>query len=160
MKSFLLPGILLACLLCSSCARDPILTEEILFYRDRALNQGNPCAVDIIYPYDQEQLEQVLEYGPEDWFSCQLYDRVRKDKAWLEADRWMTVVKLRNKIPEDPFMVIFAEFTHPDLSPPLGQRLLLRFQEEMEWPARRVEHIYVHDGSMERLEEAPQRSAK
>jgi len=140
----------------AGCKSVPIKTREILFYRSDDLNDGRPCAVDIIYPRDYEQFQEITrEIGPEKWFKSDLYDRVYKDDPWLE--RKMTRARLDVKVPEDEYMVIFAEFSNPDPNPPRGHRAYLVYEEEMQPKAKKTEYIWVHDGSLERLRKKPKR---
>lgn len=141
----------------SGCCRLPICTEEVVFYRSDDLNDGRPAAVDIIYPRDRAELDRILtEIGPENWFTSELYDKVYKDKVWL--DEKVVSTQLTQKDPQDPYMLIIAEFSNPDPKAPRGRSLYLLFEEEMEpKDPKKAEYIWIHDGSMERLRGRPDR---
>ncbi|HOE95387.1 MAG TPA: hypothetical protein PLS90_04000 [Candidatus Sumerlaeota bacterium] len=145
---------LAACGLAMGCSRLPIPTEQITFYRSDALNEGRPCAVDVVYPKDEDQLYQITrEIGPAGWFRSDLYRTAYKDKEWL--DEKSTTLMLSNKDEQDRFMVIIAEFTNPDPNPPRGQEPILVFREDMKPRPRKHEYIWVHDGSLQRLDGRP-----
>ena len=151
-RTFLWIALLAVAVAASGCSRRPINTREIYFYRTPEVNGGNPCAIDIIYPQDRSELDRVLtEFGPEKWFTSDLYDRLHKDTVWLRPDiRWQRK-KLENKAKDDRYMVIFAEFTNPDHNPPRYRVPYLFYEKNMKKKARKKEVIWVHDGSLERL---------
>ena len=132
------------------CGGPLIKTQDITFFRADGLNDGQPAAVDIIYPRDARQKEEILEkIGPEKWFTSEMYDKVHKDKDWLEEKS--TRVELTDKDDEDEFMIIFVQFSNPDPAPPRGQDEYLVYIHDKKPKPRKHEYIFVHDGSMERL---------
>jgi hypothetical protein len=136
----------------TGCSRAAIKTRDITFIRAEELNQGRPCAVDVIYPRDAAERDQILtQIGPDKWFTSPLYDKVYKDKAWLEPDSRDVVLKLQEKRTEDRYMIVFAEFTTPEASPPRGRVAYLAFEEDKDPEAKKHEYVYMHEGSMERL---------
>jgi hypothetical protein len=147
--------------LVTGCSRALIPTKDIYFYRDSGLNEGRPCAIDIIYPKDKAERDKIInEIGPQKWFQSELYDIVPKDKVWLEPDSWLEVKPLQNKQLTDAYMIIFAEFTNPSPRPPRGQEPYLYYEKDMKPKPRKHEYVEVHDGSLERLESSLKRSAR
>jgi len=136
------------------CCRLPVCTKTVYLYRDSDVNGGRPCAVDIIYPKDKAEFDKIVtEIGPGKWFTSDLYDKVHKDKAWLDTD--VTAKTLVNKAADDPYMVIFAEFTKADPNPPRGRESYLSYFKEKQPKGKKTEYIGVHNGSLERLTSAP-----
>jgi hypothetical protein len=147
-------------LMATACARGPVPIREIYFYRDADVNAGRPCPIDIVYPKDEAEMRRITaEIGPRNWFTSSLYDQVRKDKEWLEKpEQTVQRLVLQNKAREDPYVVIIAEFTQPDANPAVGREPMLIFSEQTRPKPRKVEHIAVHNGSLERLARRPRRA--
>lgn len=145
---YLLP---LFCLLpLVGCGGPLIKTQDITFYRADGLNEGQPAAVDIIYPRDARERDEILDdIGPEKWFTSEKYDKVHKDKDWL--DDKATRVELSEKDDEDEFMIIFVQFSNPNPSPRRGQEEFLVYVHDKKPKPRKHEYIFVHDGSLQRL---------
>ncbi len=141
-------------ILAVGCCRLPVCTKTVYLYRDTDVNAGRPCAVDIIYPKDVAERDKIVnEIGPGKWFTSDLYDRVHKEKVWMDSE--VKMVPLITKDKNDPFVVIFAEFTTPDPSPARGREPYLWFSKDRRPKGKKTEYIAIHNGSLERLDGKP-----
>ncbi|MCL5270121.1 MAG: hypothetical protein M1457_06135 [bacterium] len=153
MKKTLLLALALGFVL-GGCCRLPVCTREIYFYRTADLNQGRPVAIDIIYPKDAAEKNKIVsEIGYQKWFTSELYDRVHKDKVWL--DNAVIDKKLVNKQKADPYMIIFVEYGSTQAAPERGREPFLVFEKATKPKGRKVEYIRVYNGSLQRLRSKP-----
>lgn len=156
-------GLALLSLALTGCSRS-LKTGEIHFYRDMEVNQGLPVAVDIIYPRNWQEREQILRQVPDgEWFTSDLYHGVIKDEANVIPERRVTTVLLDRKPRRQRSMIIIANYGKPSESTedkPRGykfqRRLLIETEGGYDKP-RKKEYIWIHDGTMERLRRRPSR---
>jgi hypothetical protein len=141
--------LLMLCVLPLAACGPKLKTRDITFWRADNLNDQQPAAVDIIYPRDQRQHDEIMDIGPDKWFTSELYDKVHKDKEWL--DDKITSVQLENRDDEDESIIIFVQYSNPDDSPPRGQEKAWELIWDKKPKPKKHEYFFVHDGSMQRL---------
>lgn len=156
-------GLALLSFALTGCSRS-LKTNEIEFYRDFGINKDLPIAVDIIYPRNSREREQILREVPDgEWFSSDLYYTVVKDVGDIIPERRVTTVHLDAKPRRQRSMIIIANYGKPGEpreDTPRGYRLQRRLLIETEGgygKPRKREFILIHDGTMERLRRRPSR---
>lgn len=156
--------LLLAFALCG-CQRG-IKTKEVWFYRDREVFDGQPVAVEIVYPRTQSEHDQLLNEfreNPDSWFTSKRRREIIKDKDDIIPETRRTVTFLREKPKGQATMIIFAECGTRRESDPVryNQRRMLVYDSEddnnKEMRGKKREYIRIRDGYMMRLDRKPRR---
>ena len=121
---------LLVSLSLSGCATlkslDLVPTKEIEFRADAEINDGNVLPVDVIYVAYFEELREITQYGPDEWFDSPRREQwTARETLSIEGGDVIEVTLDEKLLARAKIIVVYADFTN--VTDPSAQQVVIDY---------------------------------